>query len=133
MVNCVVAPFLFASPSPKSTINKARIPIRFLKRVILVFQVIADKELRNAHSSSRDCRPCQKVRYSSRFGPSAALPFFVSQLLQMVADFSRLCPGLNFLEVVPLWSATTITGEVIARPPSHSKVKLQSSPAMFDS
>jgi hypothetical protein len=38
------------NPSPKNTINKAIIPLRLLKRMILVFQVIADKELLNPWS-----------------------------------------------------------------------------------
>jgi hypothetical protein len=50
MVNCVVAPFLFGRPSPKSMVNKANTHIRLLKRMILVFQIIADKELLNPHS-----------------------------------------------------------------------------------
>jgi hypothetical protein len=49
-LNCVVAPFLFASPSLKSTINKVSIPIRLLKRMIMVFQIIAEEELLNPRS-----------------------------------------------------------------------------------
>jgi hypothetical protein len=45
MVNGIVALFLFASPSPKSIISKASIPIRLLKRMILIFQMIVDREL----------------------------------------------------------------------------------------
>jgi hypothetical protein len=49
-VNCIVAPFLFANPSPKNIINKASIPIRLIRQMILVFQIIANKGVLNAGS-----------------------------------------------------------------------------------
>jgi hypothetical protein len=50
MVNCGVAPFLFAILSPKSIVNKASIHSKLLKRRTLVFQIIADKKLLNPRS-----------------------------------------------------------------------------------
>jgi hypothetical protein len=50
MVNCVIVSFLFASPSPKNIINKASIPVRLLKRMVLVVQIIADNELLDPRS-----------------------------------------------------------------------------------
>jgi hypothetical protein len=49
-VKCLFAPFLFAIPSPKRIINKVNIPIRLLKRMILLFLIVADKELLNPRS-----------------------------------------------------------------------------------